>query len=276
MPTARNSDVELYYETFGDAADPTLLLVNGLSSQCINYAEAWCRRFADEGFHVIRFDNRDVGLSTKLDGIEYALQDMARDAVAVLDAAGVGRAHVMGCSMGGMIVQRMAIHHPDRLLTMTSVMSTTGERGYGQSSPEALSFLLGPAATSRQEYIDNHVAAIATYGSNPDWIDEADTRARAAAAYDRCFCPKGVARQIKAVMADEPRADALRQVTVPTLVMHGTRDTLIDRSGGARTAELIPGARHHEIEDMGHDYPPAVWDEWVGTWVDFVRTVTNA
>jgi pimeloyl-ACP methyl ester carboxylesterase len=246
--------------------------VNGLGSQCTGYAEAWCQRFVDEGYQVIRFDNRDVGLSSKLEGIEYALSDMARDAVAVLDAVGVERAHVMGLSMGGMIVQRLAIDHPDRLLTMTSVMSRTGEPGFGESSPEALAILMGKPATSREEHIESHVKGIATYGSEPAWIEESDTRARAAAAYDRCFCPEGVARQWRAVAADGSRTEALREVSVPTLVLHGSRDTLIDPSGGRRTAEVVPGARYIEIEGMGHDYPPAVWDQWVSTWADFARS----
>jgi pimeloyl-ACP methyl ester carboxylesterase len=273
MAIARNGDVELYYETFGDAADPTLLLVNGLSSQCINFAVEWCEMFAARGYQVVRFDNRDVGLSSKLDGIEYALADMARDALAVLDAVGVERAHVMGLSMGGMIVQRLGIHHADRLLSMTSVMSRTGEPEYGQSSPEALAVLTAKPATSREAYIDDHVAAIGIYGSDPSWIDEAETRARAAAAYDRCFCPEGIGRQMRAVLADPPRADALRDVRLPVLVFHGSRDALIDPSGGRRTAELIPGARYVEIDGMGHDYPPAVWEQWVSTWADFAATV---
>ena len=171
--------------------------------------------------------------------------------------------------MGGMIVQRLAIDHPDRLFTMTSVMSRTGEDGFGGSAPEALAFLSAPPAASREAYIDSHVAAIAVYGSRPEWIDEADTRARAAAAFDRCFYPAGIGRQMQAVLGDPPRVDALRDVTVPTLVLHGSRDNLIDASGGRRTAEIIPGARYAEIEGMGHDYPPAVWDQWVATWAEF-------
>ena len=275
MPTTRNGDVELYYETFGSTSAPVLILVNGLGSQCINYAEPWCRMFAAEGFRVVRFDNRDTGLSSKLDGQQYTLSDMAGDVLAVLDAVGAERAHVMGLSMGGMIVQRLAIDHPDRLLTMTSVMSRTGEDGYGDSSPEALAVLIAPPASSRDEYVENHVAALGVYGSKPEWIDAWDARARAAAAYDRCFNPAGIARQIAAVVGDGPRAEGLRGVTVPTLVMHGSRDTLIDPSGGRRTAELGPGARYVEIDGMGHDYPPAVWDQWVATWSDFVRSTAE-
>jgi pimeloyl-ACP methyl ester carboxylesterase len=273
MAIARNGDVELYYEVFGEPGDPTLLLVNGLGSQCINFPVEWCEMFVARGNQVVRFDNRDVGLSSKLDDVDYVLADMARDAVAVLDAVGVERAHVMGLSMGGMIVQRLAIDHADRLLSVTSVMSRTGEPDYGQSSPDALAVLTAKPAKSRDEYIDNHVAAIGIYGSEPAWLDEADLRARAAAAYDRCFCPAGVGRQMMAVMADAPRADALREVQLPVLVIHGSRDTLIEPSGGRRTAELIPGARYVEIEGMGHDYPPAVWDQWTSTWAEFAATV---
>jgi pimeloyl-ACP methyl ester carboxylesterase len=273
MPTARNGDVELHYETFGSPDDPTLVLVNGLGSQCINYAEAWCEKFVAEGYQVVRFDNRDTGLSTKLDDRQYGVADMARDVLAVMDAAGVERAHVLGCSMGGMIVQRLAIEHPERLLSMTSVMSRVGDPETGQSSPEALAFLMAPPAGSREEYVEHMVAAQHVYGSKEEWLDDDDTRARAEAAYDRCFCPAGVGRQMGAVMADGDRTEALRNVTVPTLVLHGSRDTLIDPSGGRRTAELIPGARYHEIEGMGHDYPPPVWDEWVSVWSAFASSV---
>jgi len=271
MATAHNGDVEIYFETFGDPANPTLLLVNGLGSQCINYADAWCKKFAAEGYQVVRFDNRDTGLSSKLEGVDYSLSDMANDAVAVLDALGVERAHVMGLSMGGGIVQRLAIDHPDRLLSMTSVMSATGEPEYGQSSPEALAVLMSPPASSREEYVENHVKALAVYGSKPEWQDDDRNRARAGAAYDRCFCPAGIGRQMKAIVRDGPRADALRKVNLPVLVIHGSRDTLIDPSGGRRTAELIPGATFVEFEGMGHDYPAAVWDRWVSTWSSFAR-----
>jgi pimeloyl-ACP methyl ester carboxylesterase len=276
VSTTRNGDVEIFYESFGDPAQPTLLLINGLGSQCINYAVEWCELFAAEGYRVVRFDNRDVGLSSKLDGIEYGLTDMADDAIAVLDAIGVERAHVMGLSMGGMIVQRLAINHPDRLLSITSVMSRTGEPEYGESAEEALAFLTAPPASSRAEYIDNQVAALRVYGSKSEWLDEDFIRARAVTAYDRCFSPAGQARQVAAVARDGSRADELREVTLPALVMHGSRDTLIAPSGGRRTAELIPGARYVEIEGMGHDYPAAVWHDWVATWSDFVHARVHA
>jgi pimeloyl-ACP methyl ester carboxylesterase len=271
MSTAHNGEVEIYYETFGDPEQPTLLLVNGLGSQCINYDVEWCEMFSYEGFFVVRFDNRDVGLSSKLEGVHYTTADMADDAIAVLDALGVERAHVMGCSMGGMIVQRLAIDHPKRLLSMTSVMSRTGAPGYGDSSEEALAFLMAPPKPDRADYIDNHVAAINVYGSKPEWLDEEVTRARAAASYDRCYYPKGIGHQMRAVTHDGNRTEQLRQLDLPVLVLHGSRDTLINPSGGRQTAEVIPGAQYVEIEGMGHDYPPAVWKQWVTIWTDFVR-----
>ena len=275
MATARNGDVHLHYETFGDPADPTLVLVNGLGSQSINFDDEWCGLFVAEGYHVVRFDNRDVGLSTKLDGVDYSLRDMAGDVVAVLDAIGVDRAHVMGLSMGGMIVQRVAIDHPERVITMTSVMSRTGEPGFGESSPEAFSVLTAPPATTREEYIEGHVAAIAIYGSKPEWIVDEETRARAAAAYDRCFHPAGIRRQMAAVGRDGSRDEELRALRVPVLVMHGSRDKLIEPSGGRHTAEVIPNAEYVEIEGMGHDYPRAVWKDWVSTWAAFAKAHTK-
>jgi pimeloyl-ACP methyl ester carboxylesterase len=269
MPTAHHGDVELFFEEFGSAAQPTLLLINGLGSQCINYDERWCQMFAAQGYRVIRFDNRDIGLSTKLDEREYALKDMAGDAIAVLDAAKAERAHVMGVSMGGMIAQRLAIDHGDRLLSLTSAMSRTGEPEYGQSSPEALERLMAKPARTRDEYVDNQIAGIRVFGSKPEWIDEPYLRARAGRAFDRCYCPAGVGRQMHAVARDGDRAEGLRALNLPALVIHGDRDTLINPSGGRRTAELIRGARYVEIEGMGHDYPAAVWDRWVETWSEF-------
>ena len=274
MPTAHHGKVELFFDVLGSATDPTLLLINGLGSQCINYDEQWCEKFAVQGYRVIRFDNRDTGLSSKLDECSYALRDMAGDAVAVLDAANAERAHVMGVSMGGMIAQRLAIDHGERLLSLTSVMSSTGEPEYGQSSREALALVMAKPAQTRDEYVDNQIAERRVYGSKPEWIDEPYLRARAARAFDRCYYPAGIGRQMRAIKSDGARADGLGMLTVPTLVMHGDRDTLVDPSGGRRTAELIPGARYVEIEGMGHDYPVAVWDRWVEIWAEFVRSVT--
>jgi len=269
MPIATNDGCELYYDTFGDPSDPALLLVNGLGSQCINYEDPWCDEFAGRGLFVIRFDNRDVGLSTSFyvaptddHGAAYRLSDMAADAIAVLDACDVDKAHVMGLSMGGMIVQTMAIEHGGRLLSMTSVMSSTGEAAYGTATPEAFTRLTAPAPHDRASYVDGHVDGLRVWGS-PAFADEGRWRADAERAYDRAFNPTGTTRQYQAVRASGDRADGLREVAVPTLVIHGDCDTLIDQSGGRRTAELVPGARFELIEGMGHDYPPQLWTRWV-------------
>jgi pimeloyl-ACP methyl ester carboxylesterase len=281
MPYAHNGDVDIYYETFGVPSDAALLLVNGLGSQSINYADAWCEKFAAEGFFVIRFDNRDVGLSTKFadfapdlrgvvrakaEGREppapYTVHGMADDAIAVLDELGVKRAHVMGLSMGGMIVQTLAIDHPERLLSMTSGMSTTGDSDVGQPSEDARKLFMAKAPTDRESYIERHLANLRTWGS-PAHLDEDRLRANAASAFDRCFLPAGQARQSMAIAAGDSRTAALREVRVPTLVLHGSEDKLIDPSGGRRTAEAIPGAHFVLLEGMGHDYPPAYWDQIV-------------
>jgi len=269
MARARNGSVELHYDTFGAPADPTLLMVNGLGSQCINYQDEWCEMFAATGLQVVRFDNRDVGRSTWFDdapvgehGNAYLLSDMADDAFAVLDAIGVERAHILGLSMGGMIVQTMAIEHPERVITMTTVMSRTGEPGYGDSAPEAFAQLTAPPATDRESSIAATIAGLHIWGS-PEFADEARWREMAERSFDRAFHPAGTRRQFLAVGASGSRADGLRTLTVPTLVMHGDRDTLIQPSGGERTAELIPGARFELIEGMGHDYPPQLWQRWL-------------
>ncbi len=269
MPHATNGDCTLYYETFGSPDDPTLLMVNGLGSQCINYAEEWCEMFVAAGFHVIRFDNRDVGLSSHLSeaptdehGAAYLVVDMADDAAAVLHAAGVDQAHAMGLSLGGMIVQHLAIHHRERLLSMVSVMSRTGESAFGRSTPEALAQLTGAPATNRVSAIERHIAGQRTWGS-PEFADEERWTADAGRAFDRSFDPAGVGRQYAAVVSTGSWAHDLPTITTPTLVMHGNRDALIDISGGRRTADLIPGARFVEIDGMGHDYPPQLWRRWV-------------
>jgi pimeloyl-ACP methyl ester carboxylesterase len=276
MPYARNGACEVWFETFGDPADPTLVLINGLASQCINYSVEWCEMFVAEGLHVIRFDNRDVGLSTKFDeapvdgsGAAYGVVDMAADVIAILDQLGIARAHIEGLSMGGMIAQVLAIHYPDRLATLTSVMSHSGEPGIGQGSNEAIRLLTAPPATDRASSIAAHIAGLHCWGS-PAFADEARWTADAGRAFDRCFHPSGSGRQFLAVRGAAPRADALRLVTVPTLVIHGDCDTLIDQSGGRRVAELIPGARFELIEGLGHDYPPQIWPQWVRLVADHV------
>ncbi len=275
---AHNGSCEIHFETFGDPSHPALLLINGLGSQSINYPDAWCEKFAAESLFTIRFDNRDVGLSSKFDGAPvnehgacYNLSDMAADAIAVLDANGIDRAHVMGLSMGGMIAQTLAIEYPDRLLSMTSVMSSSGEDDFRKSTPNAMRLLTAPPATDRESFVSSWIEGLHEWGS-PEFADEARWRADAENAFDRCFHPSGSGRQYMAVGTSAPRAEALKSVRVPTLVIHGDKDTLIDPIGGRRVAELIPGAKFALIEGMGHDYPPQLWDHWVALVVDHIRS----
>jgi len=263
VPTTANGAVSLYYETFGADADPVLLLVNGLGSQCINFKEAFCERFAAQGFQVVRFDNRDVGLSSHLKGgPRYTVDDMAEDGFAVLDAVGVTSAHLAGWSMGGMIVQTMAIRHPERVLSLTSVMSAPGPIP-ALRDPEVLAAFTAPAATTREEAAERQLAGLRLWGS-PASLDVERIRADAFAAFDRCWDPEGRARQSKAVAASPSRVEALAQLTVPTLVVHGDADRLVPPIAGQMTADAIPGARLEIVEGMGHDYPPEHWDRMVG------------
>lgn len=274
------SGLTIEYETFGDPADPAVLLVCGFGSQLISWPVGLCTLIADAGRYVIRFDNRDAGLSTKLDDhplsagdiaraardggraavrelAPYTLSDMGDDAIGLLDALGIDRAHVVGASMGGMIAQTMAIEHPDRLLTLTSFMSNTGEREFGQATPEANAALLEPRPTDRAGYIETADSTLVylskRYGTS-EWA-----RDYAARCYDRSFYPAGEPRQMAAIVASGARVDGLRALTVPTLVIHGLDDTLIHPSGGERTAELVPGATLLLVEDMGHDRPEPLW-----------------
>lgn len=281
------SGIELEYETFGSSDAPPLLLVMGFGAQMILWDEAFCELLAARGRYVIRFDNRDCGLSSKLDGqlvdsgavmaavlggselpeVPYTLSDMAADAVGLLDVLGIDRAHVVGASMGGMIVQTLAIEHPERLLSVTSIMSTIGDQEYGQAAPEALTVLLSPPPATRDENIARS-ADTATWASKR-YFDPARAADVAARSFDRSFYPEGSGRQLAAIFASGDRTDALRNVTTPMLVIHGLDDRLIDPSGGRRTAELVPGAHLLEVADMGHDLPEPLWPLIVGAIVDF-------
>jgi pimeloyl-ACP methyl ester carboxylesterase len=274
MPKTANGDVSIYYETFGDESDPVLLLVNGLGSQCINFKEEFCGLFADEGFRVIRFDNRDVGLSSHLKGgPKYTVDDMAKDGFAVLDALGADTAHIAGWSMGGMIVQAMAIMHPERILSMTSVMSAPGAIP-GERDPEVIAAFNAPAATTRDEAAERHLAGLKVWGS-PACYDVDRITADAHAAFDRCWDPEGRARQTMAVGSSPSRKKALSTLQVPTLVVHGDADRLVPLEGGRATAEVIPGARLEIVKGMGHDYPPQHWGQMVELITTHAKTSTS-
>ncbi len=262
MATTTNGEVSLYYETFGVNGNPVLLLVNGLGSQCINFKVEFCKMFADEGFRVVRYDNRDVGLSSHLKGgPKYSVDDMARDGFAILDAVRADAAHVAGWSMGGQIVQAMAIERPERVLSMTSVMSGPGEIP-APRDPDVLAALMAPAATNRDEAAERHLAGLKAWGS-PAYFDAARITAEAHAAYDRCWDPEGRTRQAMAIASSPSRLEALRSLRVPTLVVHGDADRLVEPQAGRATAEAIPGARLEVVPGMGHDYAPQTWPRLV-------------
>jgi pimeloyl-ACP methyl ester carboxylesterase len=249
----------------------------GFTAQMTLWPDDFCKRLADTGVYVIRFDNRDCGLSTKLDGVAvdvgavmaaalsqqpvpevpYTLTDMAADAVGLLDVLGIDRAHIMGASMGGMIAQQFAIEHPTRTRSLISVMSMTGEPEYGQAAPEVMAVLLAPPPVERQAYIDQSAGSLVW--NSKKYGDEAHVREQAAADYDRSFYPEGAPRQLAAIFATGPRNIGLAALDTPTLVIHGRDDTLITPNGGFRTAELIDGANLLYVADMGHDLPEPLW-----------------
>jgi pimeloyl-ACP methyl ester carboxylesterase len=278
MPRAAlTTGIELEYVTAGDPAHPPLLVVNGYTSQLISWQQGYVDRLVEQGLFVIRFDNRDVGLSTKLGGqrvspgdvlsaslrgeplppVPYTLSDMAADGIGLLDHLGIDRAHIVGNSMGGMIVQTMAIEHPERIASVTSVMSSTGDPRVGRPTPEARDALLAPPPADRDDFI---VAALnSRIWASKKYCDSNWLQKVAAAQYDRCFYPEGATRQLAAIYASGDRREGLETLEVPMLVIHGRDDTLIAPEGGERTAELVPGSRYLLLSDMGHDHPEPLW-----------------
>jgi pimeloyl-ACP methyl ester carboxylesterase len=279
MPTTSVNGIELYFDSFGDPRQPTVLLVSGLGAQCVAYDDEFCEGIVDHGYRVVRFDNRDAGLSTHFHDVAadplmalaamgaggtvdapYTLDDLAVDVVGLLDSIDVGSAHLVGSSMGGMIAQTVAIRFPDRVSTLTSIMSTTGEPDVGLPDPECLGSLLSimAPAQSRAERIENAVTLARVIGT-PDAFDEERARSRSARFVDRSYDPAGTARQLVAVFASGSRAEGLAALDLPTVVLHGDRDPLVHISGGRRTAELVPGSQFRLLESMGHDLPPRYW-----------------
>jgi len=276
--------LRIEYDHFGDRGARPLLLVMGLGAQMLLWEEGFCRALAERGHFVVRFDNRDVGLSSKLDAagvpnvfelmqrvsagqrpeVPYSLDDMADDAAGLLDALELESAHVCGASMGGMIAQTLAIRHPRRVRSLTSIMSTTGDPALPTAAPEAMAVLLAPPPATRAEAIEQHLKAWRVIGSPGFAFDEARIRERGGVLYDRCFHPAGTARQLAAILAHGCRKQALAAVRTPSLVIHGAADPLVPLAGGRDTAEAIPGAELLVIEGMGHDLPPDVWPRVVG------------
>jgi pimeloyl-ACP methyl ester carboxylesterase len=283
----RVGDVEICFETFGDPADPALLLVMGLGTQMLGWHEDFCTALAARGFHVIRYDNRDIGRSTILSSApvptlgqivrrdkraaSYTLAEMAADGVGLLDHLGIERAHIVGVSMGGMIAQTIAARRPERVLSLTSIMSSTGSRWRGQPALKTYRQFLRPVSTDRATYIAQTAALFDIIGSPGFDRDDEDLRALLGAMYDRGHDAGSVTRQLAAILASGDRTAELRHITAPTLVIHGTADKLVAASGGRATARAIPGARLLMIEGMGHDLPRGAWPQLIDAIVENTR-----
>jgi pimeloyl-ACP methyl ester carboxylesterase len=275
------SGIEIAYDTCGDPADPAVLLIMGLGGPLNWWDPGLCALIADRGFHVVRYDNRDVGRSTKLGQLggtragvirsyvrrrtvpPYTMGDLAADAAGLLDHLGIEQAHVTGVSMGGMIAQTLAVEHPERVLSLVSIMSSPGGRLVGWQDPRLFPMLLRRNDTSREAVIARSVRTWEIIGS-PAYPTPADeTRDRAAETFERGISPAGVVRQMQAVLTQPNRAAALARITAPTLVVHGLADRLVHVSGGRATARAIPGAELMLVPGMGHDLPRELWPDFV-------------
>ena len=276
MPRVKANGIEIEYETFGDRAASPLLLITGLGAQMTSWEDTFCEHLAGRGFHVIRFDNRDSGLSTLMEDAgypdiaaafsgnaqpAYQLDDMACDAAGVLDGLGIGAAHVVGASMGGFIAQLVAINHPDHVLSLTSIMSGPGGSDEVAPKPEGAAVLIATPPSTREERIEQAMSFRRVLLGSEDPFDGAFERARATRAIDRAYYPVGVGRQLVAILAANSRLERLKQVRVPALVIHGVDDVLVPVENGRLVAEAVPGARLLEIEGMGHDVPARVWPQ---------------
>ena len=286
------SGINIAYQRLGDLHAPVALLVMGLAGQSIHWPDSFCHALVDRGLQVVRFDNRDAGLSThmteapfpdlpavlagNLKSASYTLSDMAADTIGLLEALGIKKTHVVGASMGGQIAQTMAIEHPDRVLSLVSMMSTTGNISVGQPSKETLRTLFGgPPAVTREDVIQQTLRAMRIVGSPGYPGREDEIAARAGKAYDRSHDPLGSARQAVATVASGDRTERLRHLEVPTLVIHGLADRMCDVSGGRATAEAIPGAELELIEGMGHDLPPGLLSKLANRISDFIWRVES-
>jgi pimeloyl-ACP methyl ester carboxylesterase len=281
------SKIEITYESFGDAAAPPVLLIMGLGSQMLGWHEGFCEELAGRGLRPIRFDNRDVGLSTHFpnapmpdfaaamrgdtSSASYNLSDMAADTVGLLHALGLASSHLVGASMGGFIAQTVACEYPERVRSLTSVMSNTGAPGVGQPSPDTAALFSGGSPKTREDVMDRAVLGVRIVGSPGYPADEDEVRERAGLAYDRAHDPVGLIRQSLATLASGDRTARLHSVAAPTLVIHGKADKMIDVSGGIATAEAIPGAELVLIEGMGHNLPRVLWPRLAALIADHVH-----
>ena len=275
MPNVTANDIKIEYDTIGNPSLPPLLLIMGLGGQLIHWDKDFCRQLADKGLFIIRYDNRDTGLSTKFEAaglpdmsemikalmqgqsIEtpYSLNDMADDAAGLLEALNIAKAHICGCSMGGMIAQSLAIRHPQLISSLISIYSTTGNPDLPPPQPAGMEALMTPPPIERQAFIEYNIKTMQAIAGSGFPFDEQFIRNISARSYDRAFYPQGISRQMMAVMAQENRKPALASIRVPTLVIHGTADPLVPPEHGQDTANAIPGAQLMLIEGMGHDLP---------------------
>lgn len=288
---AEANGIELEYETFGDRKDPALLLIMGLGAQMLSWHDELCEMLAGAGFHVIRFDNRDCGLSSWMEQAgppdmaaalagdpkpAYSLDDLAADAVGLLDALGIERAHVAGASMGGYLAQLVAINHPERVLSLTSIMSGPSNLEGVAPKPEGMAVLLVRPPETRDERVAQAMEIRRALIGPADPFDESEERIRAERAIDRAFNPDGTARQLIAIMSAHPRLEELRALSVPALVFHGRADVLVPVENGRLVAAAVPGARLVEIDGMGHDLPRRVWPQLVDAIAQLARESTAA
>jgi pimeloyl-ACP methyl ester carboxylesterase len=292
MPQIRANGIDIEYDVHGPQNGEPLLLIMGLGAQMTRWPLDFIAEFTGRGYRVIRFDNRDVGLSQKFDAAgpgdvaaimaarmagkpvnaAYTLDDMAADAAGLLDALGIARAHIVGASMGGMIAQMVAAHYPQKVLSLTSIMSSTGNPGLPPARPEAMAILMSRPESDDMDYLaDRAVTSQKVIGSPAYPADDAQIRARAIEDYKRSFHPVGFTRQIAAVMASGDRRAAVATITAPTMVVHGVDDPLVPVEGGRDTAATIKGARLVEIPGMGHDLPPPLYPQVVAA----VETVAH-
>jgi pimeloyl-ACP methyl ester carboxylesterase len=283
--------VTLCYEAFGDPDDPPILLVMGLATQMIAWHEDFCEQLAERGFHVVRFDNRDIGRSThfdfrppsvkqmltrRLNPEQYTLSDMAEDSLGLLRELDLAPAHVVGASMGGMIGQTLAAEHPEAVRSLTSIMSTTGSRWHGQPTLSVYRYLLRPPPRDREGYIERSAEVFGLVGSTGFDRDDQYIRERAAISYDRGFDVRAGGRQLGAIIASGDRTERLRRIQAPTLAIHGTVDKMVRPSGGRATAKAIPGARLMMVEGMGHDLPRGAWPQLLDAISEHARAADGA
>jgi pimeloyl-ACP methyl ester carboxylesterase len=265
--------IRIAYQEFGSPSDPPLLLVMGLGSQMVFWDEEFCAMLAGRGYRVIRFDNRDTGLSSHLPGTAYTLDDMAADTAGLIEALGLPSAHLTGVSLGGMIAQTAAVRYPGRVLSLCSISSTTGNPGVGRPRPGVFRSRLSGTPTTREEAMDRAEATLALYAglSYPDDPDPGRWRWLAGQAWDRCSDSSGLARHWAAIKASGDRTEALRELRIPTVVIHGDEDPAIDVSGGVATAEAVPGAELVIVPGMGHQLPRGAWKTMIDAIVTTAR-----